>query len=108
MGIRFAPRSVAALLARAVLCALLVSSCGGGGSSGPSAGTQTGDEGDVAKPGATCRASCSATQRCCGNACVDSNSDPKNCGQCGAICAADTYCFAGQCIPTPCTTTCGS
>jgi hypothetical protein len=33
----------------------------------------------------------------CGNACVDTQSDPSNCGSCGAVCAPDATCALGAC-----------
>jgi hypothetical protein len=33
----------------------------------------------------------------CGNLCVDTQSDPSNCGACGTTCGANEICSAGQC-----------
>jgi hypothetical protein len=36
-----------------------------------------------------------------GGACVDTNADPKNCGECGHICATGQSCTAGTCSTCP-------
>jgi hypothetical protein len=46
-----------------------------------------------------------ATSVCCGGACVDTTSDPKNCGGCagagGTVCdATKEHCVSGKCAPT--------
>jgi hypothetical protein len=82
-------RSVCAVCAALVWFAL-AAGCGGE----PQGGTQTGDEGDVAKPGAACLPLCGATQTCCDKQCVDLTRDPKNCGRCGNACGAQQLCCA--------------
>jgi hypothetical protein len=50
--------------------------------------------------GGTCNSSddCSGnTPDCCDGTCVDTLSDPNNCGGCGAVCNGD--CEAGTCVP---------
>ena len=40
--------------------------------------------------------------QCCGflfGKCVNTDSDPKNCGGCGFVCSADSSCYLGRCIP---------
>jgi hypothetical protein len=45
---------------------------------------------------ATCdQATCGGT--CCDNICVDSQTDPANCGSCGNACPAGRYCNSGVC-----------
>lgn len=36
----------------------------------------------------------------CGNACIDTNQDNDNCGQCGAVCRPNESCCAGNCRAT--------
>ena len=38
----------------------------------------------------------------CGGSCVQTSSDPKNCGGCGKICDAGSLCLAGTCAPIVC------
>jgi len=87
MGLRRIRRSFCAACALFALFAF-----GPGCSAEPQTGTQTGDEGDVAKPGASCSPTCGATQTCCSKQCVDLQSDPKNCGRCGNVCSASERC----------------
>ena len=35
---------------------------------------------------------------CCSGVCVDKDSDPNNCGECGNVCGANAYCKEGVCI----------
>jgi hypothetical protein len=46
---------------------------------------------------------CGADETRCGDACVDTRSDPRNCGVCASACAAAQVCNAGVC-----TTACGA
>lgn len=39
----------------------------------------------------------------CGSSCVETPTDPANCGSCGNACGAGTFCAAGLCAPTPST-----
>jgi len=57
----------------------------------------TGCEGGSTCNNGTCV--CAADKAACGNACVDTQSDPKNCGRCGHSCLAGT-CTAGVCKAT--------
>ncbi|MBK7862570.1 MAG: hypothetical protein IPJ65_28975 [Archangiaceae bacterium] len=38
----------------------------------------------------------------CGDYCADLSSDPRDCGRCGATCAAGDYCDRGLCIVNSC------
>ena len=50
--------------------------------------------------GTSCLAGdCKCSQTTCGGACVDTGSDPKNCGSCGHDCLGGT-CSGGQCQPS--------
>ncbi|MEO0325005.1 MAG: MXAN_6577-like cysteine-rich protein [Myxococcota bacterium] len=40
---------------------------------------------------------CDVGERACDDTCVDSNTDPANCGACGVACAFDEVCAAGTC-----------
>jgi hypothetical protein len=42
-------------------------------------------------------ASCGAGTTICGEQCVNTTSDSKNCGQCGKVCAAGLFCSASVC-----------
>ncbi len=49
--------------------------------------------------GKTPRCGCpSGTQLCGTNQCVDTQTDPSNCGSCGNACAAGQSCQGGQCV----------
>jgi hypothetical protein len=41
---------------------------------------------------------CTVTQLRCGDACVDTASDPKNCGSCGAACLSGDLCCGSKCV----------
>ena len=43
-----------------------------------------------------CAMGCTAPLRMCGTACVDTSSDPNNCGRCGRMCAPDEICDPGN------------
>ena len=48
---------------------------------------------------------CDSGLTCCGETCIDTGSDPANCGSCGAACAlphADADCSAGTCVLASC------
>jgi hypothetical protein len=44
---------------------------------------------------------CAANQECCGDACVDVQSNTMNCGRCGNVCPAGQFCSAGTCTSMP-------
>ena len=78
------------------------------------AGRECGDDGCGGSCG-TCGATyiCDASGSCicsaglteCGSSCVDTSSDPSNCGRCGTICGLDETCVDGSCTST-CTPSC--
>jgi hypothetical protein len=41
---------------------------------------------------------CASDQQACGGQCTSIETDPHNCGACGAACAAGESCAAGQCV----------
>ncbi len=43
------------------------------------------------------RTSCPKTASICGNTCIPTETDPKNCGACGNVCKAGEVCAGGQC-----------
>lgn len=56
--------------------------------------------------GVACR--CTGTLRACAGACVDTTSDPGNCGACGRACLAGQACNGGNCGCAPGRQTCGT
>ncbi|MFO0609879.1 MAG: hypothetical protein U0324_42365, partial [Polyangiales bacterium] len=44
---------------------------------------------------------CGLGSSCCNDRCVDTLSDPANCGGCGVVCAPGTTCGMGRCVATP-------
>ncbi len=68
--------------------------CGSDGCGG-SCGTCTG--------GQSCNASgaCVCSGTLCGGVCIDTDTDPANCGGCGVTCAAGEFCAAGVCRCSP-------
>ena len=55
----------------------------------PDAGTDASDSGPV---------TCQGTQSICGSVCVDTSSDPQNCGGCSNACKMGDLCCAGKCV----------
>jgi hypothetical protein len=51
--------------------------------------------GGEAGSGSTCEATT------CGDDCVDTSSDPRNCGGCGRNCRSGTHCENGECVSEP-------
>jgi hypothetical protein len=47
---------------------------------------------------------CPAGQTLCGGRCVDTRSDPANCGTCGNVCTGGQVCSAGACMRGSCPT----
>ena len=45
---------------------------------------------------------CATGKTSCGGTCVDTQSDPNNCGACGTVCPANQSCIAGACLQTGC------
>jgi glucosylceramidase len=74
-------------LGLAILTAACSSSQGGNSSTGGSPGSTGGSSGNT----------CSATQTLCGSNCVDTTSDPANCGGCGSPCDNGQTCQNSQC-----------
>jgi hypothetical protein len=68
--------------------------CGSSGSSGPGfdGGMQGSDGSDDGS-----QATCSSPRVACGGGCVDTSSDPQNCGACAAACASGEQCCGGAC-----------
>jgi Stigma-specific protein, Stig1 len=58
---------------------------------------------DLASGGNTCAATCNPLFRCCGDQCVNTDNDPKHCGDCSTVCtSAKPYCSGGHCMVAPC------
>ena len=57
---------------------------------------------DVVRPPDTGTLVCGTGQLACGTppACVSVQSDPRNCGRCGTVCATGQMCSAGACVTT--------
>jgi hypothetical protein len=51
---------------------------------------------------------CTEGETCCHNICVDTNSDPENCGGCNIVCGHCEKCHEESCVPTgePCGDSC--
>nr|XP_009421113.2 PREDICTED: stigma-specific STIG1-like protein 3 [Musa acuminata subsp. malaccensis] len=45
-----------------------------------------------------CYGAASPGRRCCGDQCVDTDSDPFNCGKCGKMCKFTRACCDGKCV----------
>jgi hypothetical protein len=71
----------------------------GGGDSG-SSNTPQNDGGTVKPPQDDGGTTTNCTGTMCGTDCVDTSSDPNNCGTCGNACDTTSDCIGGQCTPT--------
>jgi len=86
---------------------------GGGGTAGGSGAGTGGVGGQAGAGGASgaggggpCTLACTTGRACCGNACVNLQNDPMNCGACGKRCAGSTsLCDGGNCVQPPCNST---
>lgn len=71
-------------------------------------------EGESCDPDTTtCRCGagpgCTATQACCAGGCLDTQSDPNNCGGCGIMCSGAEVCMGGTCTTDiPCVPSCAA
>jgi hypothetical protein len=45
---------------------------------------------------------------CCGTSCIDTTSDPSNCGGCDIVCTTGQACTDSQCVASSCGSSCGS
>lgn len=43
---------------------------------------------------------CEPDRKSCEGVCIDPKTDSNNCDQCGTVCAANMYCYSGNCICT--------
>jgi hypothetical protein len=80
----------------------------GGSASGSSSSTSSSGSGGSCPVGevihgGNCVASCNGGATDCDGACVDTTTDPANCGACGNTCPADKVCAASMCVAPPCT-----
>jgi Stigma-specific protein, Stig1 len=57
---------------------------------------------------ATCSGSGSSTEACCGGYCVDTATDPNNCGKCGNACSASQFCTGAACDGTAISNVCAN
>lgn len=76
---------------------------GASGSGGARAGSSNG--GSSSGAGSSAGGSCSGGKASCGNACVDTQTDEANCGQCSKACATGSTCNNGSCSAPPTPTT---
>src|SRR5262245_36059612 len=93
---------------RALVPLLLALGCGSStitNGSGPDArtidapiSTPTGDGGVPDAPGTTVQ--CPPYQSMCQGACIDTVTDPQNCGGCGKTCTGNLACSGGACSAT--------
>jgi hypothetical protein len=75
---------------------------GGAGGSGGSGGA-----GGSGGSGPACTVLCIAELTCCGNQCVNTRNDIRNCGGCGVVCPGPSpYCDGNKCAPAPCAPAC--
>jgi hypothetical protein len=80
---------------------------GGASASSSSASSSSGSgggcpQGEVMQ-GGTCVVPCDAGTTQCDGGCVDTATDPANCGACGKRCSADKICAGSACVPPHCT-----
>jgi hypothetical protein len=76
---------------------------GGAGAAGTGAAGSGGGAGGAGGSGAVCTLACPANRTCCGDGCVNTQNDPRNCGLCGKRCEGGTpYCADGNCQAPPC------
>jgi hypothetical protein len=75
------------------------SSSGGGGSSSSSGGGSGSSSGGTSSSSSGVSPLCGPNLTQCGTACVDTSSDPNNCGACGTACAPTEFCARWTCLP---------
>jgi len=75
---------------------------GGGGHSAGGTGGAGSMGGTGGAGGSGGGAACAPPLSDCSGSCVDSQTDPANCGSCGSSCAANEICAGGSCEPSPC------
>lgn len=86
-----------------ILGTICLSGCGGSGGGAPSSdagvesATDTAPDATDAAPDVTDAGPCPG-KTSCGEGCVDTRTDPHNCGACGVQCAADEECSGGSCV----------
>jgi hypothetical protein len=59
-------------------------------------------------PGTYPGSCCDSTETCCSGKCVNTKSDPANCGACGNVCSGGMTCINGVCRCPPGKTLCGN
>ncbi|HSQ63738.1 MAG TPA: hypothetical protein VLM85_11015 [Polyangiaceae bacterium] len=69
------------------------------GSQGNDSGSQTFDSGSQVDSGGGCGTCLGSASTCCGTTCVDTTSDPNNCGSCGHGCTG-LSCCSSSCVDT--------
>jgi hypothetical protein len=90
----------AAILSLSAASAAFVA-CGGGGTAtttGSPSGSSSGSSGTASSSSGS--PECKGSEVNCGGACVDTSSDPANCGSCGSPCDTGALCCAGTCVET--------
>jgi hypothetical protein len=45
-----------------------------------------------------CNPVCTFPQKACKGSCVDTSSDPGNCGGCGNVCSQQSTCYQSMCV----------
>lgn len=72
----------------------------GEGQGGAAGGGQGGEAGQAGMAGQAGAPGCKPPEQDCGGVCVNTNTDPKNCGKCGNVCSVPgDYCIQGICSP---------